>query len=279
MVGSGSLPVELAASILVVGNRDGFVGAQDQEPHPARPPTPGFLLGRRRESRLVAATAQERPREGWAGDVPCTTSGKAGARDARNARKAGGRARRRPRTPARAGRSLRRMTMNRIRGRSTVPFVLLIMVPGMLRAQPPGLRAAVQVLLFMVSSPLQWQKAAPSRDAADKFLDEQMRSRLSGVDANDMLYQFEASREYDPSKDLEKIRAPLLAINSADDQVNPPELGLMERLIRRVPRGRFVLIPTGDDTRGHGTHSYPALWKFHLEEFLREIKGSSVPAR
>jgi homoserine O-acetyltransferase len=137
--------------------------------------------------------------------------------------------------------------------------------------QPRGLTAAVQVLLFMISSPLQWQKAAPTRDDADRFLAEQMRSRGSGVDANDFLYAFEASRDYDPSPDLERITAPVLAINSADDVVNPPELALMEKLMPRVKRGRYVLIPTGPETRGHGTHSWPAVWQDHLKKFLAEL--------
>jgi len=141
--------------------------------------------------------------------------------------------------------------------------------------QPRGLRAAVQVLLFLVSSPLQWQKAGPTRDAADRFLDEQMKARSTGVDANDFLYAFEASRAYDPSRDLGKISAPLVAINSADDQVNPPELGLMEKLIPRVRHGRFVLIPTSDRTRGHGTHSFPGIWKDELARLLAETE----PAR
>ncbi len=144
--------------------------------------------------------------------------------------------------------------------------------------QPRGLAAAVQVLLFMVSSPLQWHKAGPSRDAADKFVEEQMKTRLAATDANDMLYAFEASREYDPSADLEKIRAPVLAINSADDVVNPQELGLMEKLIARVPKGRYVLIPTGPETRGHGTHSWPAVWQGHLKGFLEEL-DRSAPVR
>ncbi len=138
-------------------------------------------------------------------------------------------------------------------------------------AQPQGLTAALQVLLFMVSSPLQWQKAAPTRDDADRFLGEQMKSRGSGADANDFLYAFEASRDYDPSPELEKITAPVLAINSADDVVNPPELGLMEKLMPRVKRGRYVLIPTGPETRGHGTHSWPAVWREHLKKFLAEL--------
>ena len=142
---------------------------------------------------------------------------------------------------------------------------------GEYHEQPRGLASAVQVLLFMVSSPLQWQKAAPTRDDADRYLHDQMRSRLGGADANDFVYAFEASREYDPSPALERITAPVLAINSADDVVNPPELGLMEKLIPRVRRGRYVLIPTGPETRGHGTHSYPAVWQEHLRTFLSEL--------
>lgn len=145
---------------------------------------------------------------------------------------------------------------------------------GEYRAQPRGLAAAVQVLLFMISSPLQWQKAAPTREDADRFLADQMRGRLAPADANDFLYAFEASREYDPSPRLERISAPVLAINSADDVVNPPELGLMEKLIARVRRGRYVLIPTGPETRGHGTHSWPAVWQEHLRGFLAQLPSS-----
>jgi homoserine O-acetyltransferase/O-succinyltransferase len=138
-------------------------------------------------------------------------------------------------------------------------------------AQPRGLTAAVQVLLFMVSAPVQWQKAGPTPEEADKYLAQQMQSRGSGVDANNFLYAFEASRDYDPSPDLEKITAPVLAINFADDVVNPPELGLMEKLMPRVRRGRYVLIPAGPETRGHTTHSWPAVWQEHLRRFLQEL--------
>ena len=92
-----------------------------------------------------------------------------------------------------------------------------------------------------------------------------------------MLYQYNASREYDPSGSLEKITTRLLAINSADDVVNPPELGLMENLMPRVKRGRYVLIPTSDQTRGHGTHSLPSVWSRYLEEFLKELSTSCWP--
>jgi len=135
-----------------------------------------------------------------------------------------------------------------------------------------GLTHAVYALLFMSSSPLQLQKQAPAREEADRLFDSRVRASLDNRDANDMLYQFDASRDYDPSPRLESVEAPLLAINSADDQVNPPELGIMEREIKRVKRGRFVLIPTSDETRGHGTHSLPQLWKQHLAALLDESK-------
>ncbi len=138
-------------------------------------------------------------------------------------------------------------------------------------AQPRGLNAAVQVLLFMISSPLQWQKAAPTREQADRFLAEQTKARLGSADANDFLYAFEASRDYDPSGALGKIEARVLAINSADDQVNPPELELMDKLMPRLRSGRYVLLPIGPETRGHGTHSYPAVWQGDLREFLADL--------
>src|SRR5215467_8404 len=136
--------------------------------------------------------------------------------------------------------------------------------------QPNGLVGALYGLMLMTSAPLQWQKQFPTREAADEYLDDRLRSLMASTDANDMLYEFEASRDYDPSPALESIKAPLLAINSADDFVNPPELGVMEREIKRVKRGRFVLIPISDQTRGHGTHSLPAIWKNYLAELLQE---------
>ena len=141
---------------------------------------------------------------------------------------------------------------------------------GEYKSQPRGLTAAVYTLLFMTSSPLQWQKQAPTREAADRFFDNLVSGQLRRADANDMLYAFDASRDYDPAPKLETIRAPLFAINSADDQVNPPELGIAEREIKRVKRGKFVLIPISDQTRGHGTHSLPAIWKEHLAGLLKE---------
>jgi homoserine O-acetyltransferase len=139
--------------------------------------------------------------------------------------------------------------------------------------EPPrqGLTGAVNLLMMMTSSPLQWHKSGPTRDAADTWYEDQIKARVASTDANDMLYQYNASRDYDPSPNLEQITAAVLAINSADDVVNPPELGLMEKLMPRVKRGRYILIPTSDDTRGHGTHSLPKIWGRHLAEFMKEL--------
>jgi homoserine O-acetyltransferase len=141
---------------------------------------------------------------------------------------------------------------------------------GEYKTQPRGLRAAAYIETIMVSSPREWQQEAATRAAADSLLDRMVSVRLARTDANDLLYAFDASREYNPAPELEKIKAPLLAINSADDEINPPELGIMEKEIKRVKRGRFVLIPVSDETRGHGTHSYPAVWKDYLAELLKE---------
>lgn len=144
-------------------------------------------------------------------------------------------------------------------------------------SEPPrsGLRAALRLLVLMGAAPVHWQQLAPSRAAAEAFASDQVERRLGAVDANDMLYQFDSSREYDPSPHLERVTAPVLAINSADDQINPPELGLMEALMPRVKRGTYVLIPTSERTRGHATHTWAALWREHLEAFM----GSTVPAK
>lgn len=133
--------------------------------------------------------------------------------------------------------------------------------------------SAVQLLMIATSSPLQWQKTMPTRDDADRWLAEQMSTRLANANAHDMLYAFEASRDYDPSAQLGRITAPLLAINSADDFVNPPELGIMETMIKRVKRGTYVLLPVTSETRGHGTHTLPAVWHSHLEAFINKNGG------
>jgi|SRR5579871_38227 len=147
------------------------------------------------------------------------------------------------------------------------------MIIDSLRADPvKGLPSAIYTLMIMTSSPLQIQKEAPTREKADELFDATFKRRSDGVDGVDMLYQFDASRDYNPEPDLERIEAPLVAVNSADDQVNPPELGIVEGEIRRVKRGKFVLLPISDKTRGHGTHSLPAIWKQYLAELLDESK-------
>jgi homoserine O-acetyltransferase len=137
-------------------------------------------------------------------------------------------------------------------------------------AQPPSLRTAAEMLWFMSSNPVLRQKEAPTltrtNEVLNKFVDDYMKTG----DANDVLYAVEASHDYDPGPNLEKIRAPLLAINSADDLINPPELGILEREIKRVPKGRAVIIPLSNETRGHGSHTVAGLWKDKLARLLKE---------
>jgi homoserine O-acetyltransferase/O-succinyltransferase len=139
--------------------------------------------------------------------------------------------------------------------------------------RPPlrGLRAAMGALFVMTSAPLVQQRQAPTRVGADSAIMAYVDRQSRALDANDVIYAFEASRDYDPSPLLERVDVPVLAINSADDEVNPPELGLMERLMPKVMRGRYVLIPTSERTRGHGTHSQPAVWGEELRKFLEGL--------
>jgi homoserine O-acetyltransferase len=136
---------------------------------------------------------------------------------------------------------------------------------------PAGLANALGFLLMATSTPRLWQKDFPTAAAADRWLADQIAARTKTTDANDTIYHFRASEDYDPSPHLERITAPLLAINSADDFVNPPELPMMEALITRVKHGKFVLIPASDETRGHGTHSRPQVFGPHLAEFLKAL--------
>ena len=135
-------------------------------------------------------------------------------------------------------------------------------------AQPPSLRTASEMLHFMSSNPPLRQQQIPTLAKSDLVLDSAVESLMKTSDANDTLYQFEASRDYDPGPDLEKIRAPLMAVNSADDLINPPELGILEREIKRVPNGKAIILPLSPETRGHGTHTVAAVWKQYLEELL-----------
>lgn len=137
-------------------------------------------------------------------------------------------------------------------------------------AQPRALTNVADIMILMGSAPLQMHKDAPNRDAADKLLAERRQRILKNADANDVLYAFAASREYNPAPRLGTIQAPLFAVNSADDEINPPELGILEREIKKVPHGKYVLIPISDATRGHGTHTYAQVWKKYLAELLKE---------
>jgi homoserine O-acetyltransferase/O-succinyltransferase len=135
-------------------------------------------------------------------------------------------------------------------------------------------RAALQIaadfLLIAGSAPLHMQEELPTRDAADSYLDQSIRRITAGLDANDFLYAVNASRNYDPSPALATINAPIMFINSADDFINPPELGIAEREIKKVKAGKFVLLPVSEQTHGHGTHTWAAVWQQYLRELLQE---------
>src|SRR6266481_3011672 len=143
---------------------------------------------------------------------------------------------------------------------------------GEYKTQPPSLRTAAEMLWFMSSNPVLRQKEAPTLAKTDEVLDKFVEQIVKTDDANDVLYALEASRDYDPGPNLEKIRAPLLAINSADDLINPPELGILEREIKRLSHGRAIVMPLTEKTRGHGSHTIAALWKDQLVELLKETQ-------
>ena len=135
--------------------------------------------------------------------------------------------------------------------------------------QPQSLRTAQQMLLLISSNSVLRQRMMPTLAEADEVIDAVVQNGIKTYDANDLLYAIEASNDYDPGPSLEKIRAPLFAVNSADDLINPPELGILERETKRVPKGRAIMIPAGPQTQGHGTHSVAPLWKQYLEELLK----------
>jgi homoserine O-acetyltransferase/O-succinyltransferase len=141
--------------------------------------------------------------------------------------------------------------------------------------QPPSLRTAALMLWLVGSNTVRRQAAAPTIAEADRALDAAIASYVKANDANNILYALEASRDYDPGPGLEKIKAPLVAINFADDIINPPELQILETAIKRVPNGRAVTVPASDRTAGHGTHTSAAVWKEYLVELLARTGGSS----
>lgn len=140
---------------------------------------------------------------------------------------------------------------------------------GEYHAQPSSLRTAIEMTWLVGSNPVLRQQEAPTRAKADEVIDAYVDKYLKIDDANDVLYQLDASHDYDPGPGLQNIEAPLFAVNSADDLINPPELEILEREIRRVPKGRAIVIPYSEHTNGHGSHTYAVLWKQYLVELLK----------
>jgi homoserine O-acetyltransferase/O-succinyltransferase len=133
-----------------------------------------------------------------------------------------------------------------------------------------GLRGASDLIVIAGSAPLLMQKRLPTRAMAEQYVDRTLNALIAGADANDLLYYVDASRNYNPEPKLSTITAPVLWINSADDFINPPELGIAQKMVTRMPHAKFILIPISDATHGHGTHTEAAVWKDYLVEFLEE---------
>jgi homoserine O-acetyltransferase len=142
---------------------------------------------------------------------------------------------------------------------------------GEYATQPQGaLRVIEDLLLIAGSAPHQMQKSYPTGAAADAYLQETFSHGIVSLDANDFLYQVASSRTYNPEPDIERITAPVMWVNSADDFINPPDLGPTEALAHRLKHGRYVLIPTGPNTHGHGTHTWAVNWQSYLAELLKQ---------
>jgi homoserine O-acetyltransferase len=137
-----------------------------------------------------------------------------------------------------------------------------------------GMKAAQGFLWVMGTAPLNNHRQAPTRQVADSMMRATVARGTASTDPNNMIWYFDASRDYDPSKHLDKIKAPILHINSADDFVNPPELNNVEPYIAKLKNAKFVLLPITEQTRGHGTHSLPAVWGSYFREFV-----SALPER
>jgi homoserine O-acetyltransferase len=147
---------------------------------------------------------------------------------------------------------------------------------GNYRTQPiDGLRTAQSLLFVAGSAPLNYQTAYPTNSSASVFAEERVRTAMLDLDANDLIYQLDSSRTYNPWPDLEKIKAPLTWVNSADDFINPRNLPFPEQALKRMPTARFRLIPESADTHGHGTHTWAKFWKADLSALL----ARSEPAR
>jgi homoserine O-acetyltransferase len=139
---------------------------------------------------------------------------------------------------------------------------------------PVGMRTYGEVSYLMSDNPVRRLRQSPTLAQADQALDRGIAGYMR-ADANDVLYAFRASEDYDPGPGLEKIKAPLVAINFADDLINPPEQGILETAIKRVPRGKAITYPLSDQTVGHGTHTKASVWKEHLAELMKETEPKS----
>jgi homoserine O-acetyltransferase/O-succinyltransferase len=149
---------------------------------------------------------------------------------------------------------------------------------GQYKAEPKaGLRTASDLLLIAGGAPLQMQASYPTPDAADAWLGTYTAHNLATLDANDMIYQFDSSRDYDPEPNLEKIKVPVMWVNSADDFINPPDLKIEDKVLLHLPTTHFVLIPASLETHGHGTHTWAAVWQDHLAELLKESATPDMP--
>jgi homoserine O-acetyltransferase len=133
-----------------------------------------------------------------------------------------------------------------------------------------GLRTANEMLLIMGSAPLVMQTNFPTRQQAEAYVDKYLDRTVAATDANNLIYYVNASRNYDPSQHLDRIKVPVMWINSADDFINPPELGIAEKMVHNMPNAKFILIPISDKTRGHGTHTMAAIWQNYLVELLNQ---------
>jgi homoserine O-acetyltransferase len=136
-----------------------------------------------------------------------------------------------------------------------------------------GLRTAVSLLQVAGFAPLYLQRAYPTRETAEAYIVERVERDIATRDANDLIYQLEASRTYNPLPNLERIRTPMTWVNSADDFINPPDYGIAEAAARRMPTARYVLIPASAETRGHGTHTWARFWQAELVDLLRRTEG------
>jgi homoserine O-acetyltransferase len=138
--------------------------------------------------------------------------------------------------------------------------------------EPYGLKIAAEEMYLMGSNPAIQARELPTLAKADSVLNAYIKSFSTTHDANDVLYAVESSHDYDPAPELEKIEAPLLAINSADDLINPPDQGILEREIRRVKHGKAIVLPETNETVGHGSHTKAMLWEEYLVHLLRDTE-------